>query len=121
MLLNYLEKIYNDIEIQVGDKLNDKKRMYVNRGVLQGSVLSPFLFNIYIDDLIELLNKNQICYAYADDFVIICRTEQQLLEAMEIIDKWCKLNEMKVNKRKSAIMKLRKKQSKDMKDINGYP
>jgi hypothetical protein len=34
MLLNYLEKIYNDIEIQVGDKLNDKKRMYVNRGVL---------------------------------------------------------------------------------------
>ena len=42
--------------------------MHTAHGVLQGSVLSPLLFALTIDDLLHALNSEGLkCYAYADD------------------------------------------------------
>ena len=95
----------------------------MNRGVLQGSVISPFLFNLFIDDLIDSLNKIGICYAYADDIVIVCRTKEEQMETIKFIEEWIKSNDMNINIKKSAILNIRKRNNKNnnMDEIEGYP
>ena len=50
-------------------------------GVRQGGILSPVLFAVYVDDIIETLNDSKLgcfiddlylgCIVYADDLIII--------------------------------------------------
>jgi len=48
---------------------NISSEKYINSGVLQGSVLGPLLFLIYINDIYNLLNS--LCCLYADDTSLI--------------------------------------------------
>ncbi len=66
--------------------------------------MSPFLFDIYIDDLIVSMNKKYHCWGYADDIVIICKSFGELLKAIEEIEAWCSLNKMELNKNKCGIL-----------------
>ena len=64
-----------------------------NNGVLQGSLISPMLFNLYINDLIKELNENSYeILAYADDLCILCEGINQLLNVFKKIEKWSELN-----------------------------
>ncbi len=45
----------------------------MNNGVLQGSLISPMLFDLYTNDLNKELNQNSYkILAYADDLCILC-------------------------------------------------
>ena len=96
--------MYNRYYIRIGDQ-----KFRANCGVAQGSVISPFLFNIHIEDLEDLaiklkqeadINVEDI-FMYADD---ICSSIQQLKKAISIIEEWSKENGMVLNKDKSGIV-----------------
>jgi hypothetical protein len=76
------------------------------QGVLQGSPLSPWLFNLFIDDLLEMVNplspKLPDCVFYADDGVLI--TEDSLPEKLQLVEYWTKQNGILLNPTKCAVV-----------------
>jgi len=60
----------SDKSYQVNWKNNKSKSFSINRGVPQGSCLSPTLFNIYFSDIADVIPKNSDRALFADDLVI---------------------------------------------------
>jgi len=102
--IDYLEALYTHYRIQIGNKI-----IKFNKGVAQGSILSPALFNIFIEDLAESLatelkmNTEDILL-YADDILILCESQEQTAKCIQIIENWSQLNVMELNKKKSGIV-----------------
>lgn len=69
--------------------IEDGKKVPTEKGSPQGGVISPLLANIYLHVLDTYWTKEckQLgeLYRYCDDFVIICRTEQNAKTAHRII------------------------------------
>ena len=58
-------------------------------GTPQGAVISPLLSNIYLDPLDQQMARQGIeMVRYADDFVILCRSEAEAREALERVQQW---------------------------------
>ena len=85
-----------------------------SNGVRQGGILSPFLFNIFMDDMSTELNS---CYTgcvvgdtivnhvmYADDLVVFSPCEEGLAELIEICNKYGCSHDIIFNPLKSAVM-----------------
>ena len=59
------------------------------RGSPQGAVLSPLLSNIYLDPLDHAMaDAGFEMIRYADDFVILCRSEAEARRALEHVKRW---------------------------------
>ena len=58
-------------------------------GTPQGAVISPLLSNIYLDPLDRAMESADVeMVRYADDFVLLCRSEAEANAALERIRKW---------------------------------
>jgi len=83
---------------------------YIVRGVPQGSILGPTLFNVYINDLILSLENECVVYNYADDNTLSCVhkdpkiVKSTLEKACHVAVTWFHVNHMKVNPDKFQFM-----------------
>lgn len=59
------------------------------RGTPQGAVISPLLSNIYLNPLDHLMTDSGVeMVRYADDFVLLCRSEQEARQALALVQRW---------------------------------
>ena len=94
--------------ILVNNEFTDEIKM--DRGLMQGAILSPLLFNIFIDDLAEYLNQRYPndplphSLFFADDIKLNHKNKMSLQYMLRICSLWAKENGMEFNVSKSAYL-----------------
>ena len=75
-----------------------------NRGIAQGSCLSPLLANLALTDVDRAIGDAGYGYArFADDIVICSPHEPDLLEALELLDSLLTPRGLRLNQEKTAM------------------
>jgi RNA-directed DNA polymerase len=76
-----------------------------DRGTPQGAVISPLLANIYLDPLDHLLAAGGVqMVRYADDFVLLCRSEDEAKAALARVQTWVQENGLTLHPEKTRIV-----------------
>ena len=75
------------------------------RGTPQGAVISPLLANLYLDPLDHLLAASGVqMVRYADDFVLLCRSEEAAQAALARVQTWVQENGLTLHPEKTRIV-----------------
>ncbi|MEI6640160.1 MAG: group II intron reverse transcriptase/maturase [Chlorobium sp.] len=113
------EKLMALVERRIADtKVLDLIRKYLKQGVMdgmkewtpdegtpQGSSISPLLANIYLDPLDHLMAvKGMLMVRYADDFIVLCRTQEDAQAALEVIKAWVAEAQLTLHPDKTRIV-----------------
>lgn len=94
LLMNKLKQIIHDshvlelFEKWIKVEIYDGKRIWkINKGIPQGSVVSPILANLFLDELDEMLMSfDKKLVRYADDFLILGKTQDDAYDNIDLAD-----------------------------------
>lgn len=103
----------------------------VARGVPQGSVLSPFLFNIFINDLVKSDTISSLginlgtehgkigALFYADDSALISTSQPNAQRQLDVVSNWSKEWGMSIHPQKTVVMTFGKKKDPPALTLDG--
>ncbi len=85
--------------------MTDRKIEAIIEGTPQGGVISPLLANIYLHELDEEITSIESVklVRYADDFVIMCKTEYMAEQAMIVLKKLMERLKLNLNEKKTKM------------------
>ena len=119
--MHAIKSLYNNVSCTVDVNQSLSHWFDVHSGVKQGCILSPMLFALYIDDLVEELNQVEqgvrfgdcmlSALLYADDIVLTAPDEGSLQKLIKVVEKWCRRWGMALNIKKTNIVHFRNKQT----------
>lgn len=92
------------------DVMETMKTWTPERGTPQGAVISPLLSNIYLDPLdhrMERLGFKMV--RYADDFVVMCRTQREAQSALKAIQEWTQAEGLALHPEKTCLVDARQR------------
>lgn len=94
--------------LRAGVRLEDGTTEATPRGVPQGGPLSPLLANIMLDPLDQRIQQMGLPFVrYADDFLILCKTQAQALQALSEVSAFITGTlKLIVNQDKTRVAKL---------------
>lgn len=97
-ILNLIEKLLNS------GIMEDGKITPTVKGTPQGGVISPLLANITLDHLDWFLEENGLNFVrYADDFVILCKTETEAKKALDLVRNFLEGMKLEMSPEKTKI------------------
>ena len=105
-LLDILQDYFSDRKLLI-----DHQETSISCGVSQGSILGPFLWNCFYDEILEVIDSPKIKpIGYADDLaLIITESDKDILESIrertfQQVLKWMETNALKVATEKTETV-----------------
>ncbi|XP_015509342.2 uncharacterized protein LOC107216614 [Neodiprion lecontei] len=134
-MIRILKCLYDQAELRVRSEGRLSGAFEVTEGVLQGEILSPILFILYLHDIVDFFRSkgaqgiqinnvyDLIMLLYADDLVILARTFSTLRKSLSILEEYCACNKLTVNMDKTKIIHFRKGGPRERRSLfyNGQP
>lgn len=115
-LASYIKGMYNGCKTIVRASSNNRVEIELKRGVKQGDPLSPLLFNLILDPVIENINNKtkgiQVAedklsiLAFADDIVLISKDAAEAKAQLLILDDYLKSLGMELSIAKCSTFEL---------------
>ena len=117
-LPNFIEKFLSDrtFRVRVGSTFSDHHEQ--DMGVPQGSILSPLLFNIKINNIVRSVNQGVDNSLFVDDFMIcargtaLARVERQLQLCVNAVQAWVGENGFKFSVTKTECIHFTRKRGR---------
>ena len=122
--LSLIKSLYQTSKCAIKLSQSRTKFFSYSRGVRQGCILSPILFNLYINELAAIFdnvnsdpfilpnNTKLSCLLYADDLIILSKSRFGLQKCLDELHNWCNKWLMEVNLKKTKIMIFQKGNTK---------
>lgn len=115
-LLQVVQEMYNNATVCSKTEVGLSREITVRKGVLQGNTLSPTLFNIFINDIVDSLKDCDSptvdeaglvpvpCLMYADDIVILSTTKKGLQDKLNSLHEYCNKWGLQINREKTKVI-----------------
>ena len=114
LTVRLLLSMYIKQKLQVKWNNHISHKFSVTNGVRQGGVLSPFLFSVYMDELLVTLKNNGVgchmghhyvgAFGYADDIILLCPSLEGMREMVKICEDYATRYNILFNGKKSVYL-----------------